>query len=154
MRVVGMSLLGQNVFDGERYAELKESALPLFYGDTLRQFMINFSESFIKPKYGQDFFARCLINAVLQQRVASKNTVIFVPDVGFQIEPSYFESVLGEANVLIVQLAREGCNFAKDSRSYVGGSHNLGIENNGTLEDAAQRVYNKMIALGWPVVPF
>lgn len=161
MREMGMTLLGHDPDDDSLYAELKEERQELlertpefltpgtrYERDTLRQFMIELSERFIKPRYGQDFWARRLYQDLMEEGF-DDDTIFLVPDFGFQVEPQFFMEKLGPENVLIVQVAREGCDFSKDSRSYVGADHNLALENNATLGWAAQQVVAKMTNMGW-----
>src|SRR6185295_4198039 len=81
-------------------------------GFSVRQFLIKLSENHMKPLYGQDFFARCLVYRALAPH-AERNKIIIVDDCGFETEAAACD------NRYVIRLVREGCNFANDSRSYL-----------------------------------
>ena len=146
MRYNGMSLLGFDPQDDEKYAEVKDQKHELF-GDTLRNHMIAESETFIKPRYGKDFWGRKLkVDAGI---IWNENVVIFVPDFGFKEEVEFFEREIGCENVLTVQIERDGCDFSKDSRDYVCGENMLRLYNNWSLEWAGMTIQAHMISMGW-----
>jgi hypothetical protein len=70
-------------------AELTQDGVNTFqsYG-TVREFMIRLSEDFVKPTYGQDFWARAMVQHNCDWWGHIKSVVI-VTDVGFESEVNY-----------------------------------------------------------------
>lgn len=143
MRMVGFEMIGEDYTD-ERYAELKDVEHSLFHGDTLRRFMIELSESFIKARYGRDFWARQLHERapILQ----STHALMIVSDIGFDEEVQYFER---HHDFLLVQLTRNGTDWSKDSRGYVAARNQVRIANDSDVDNAVGHVYAAMLRAGW-----
>lgn len=157
MRWAGMNLLDVETEDADLYSELKSQPQGLFQRpveshyeyDNLRQFMIAYSENFIKPRYGHDFWARQLMTRTYCFDNPGRS-IIFIPDFGFKSEVDYFEVTPGRENVVTVQLTRPDCDFSIDSRSYVGGKHIIPITNTATIEWAAQEIIARLTeSMGW-----
>lgn len=145
MRGVGMTLLGYDPRNHADYTRLKGEPQPLLVRkycsrtmDNLRQFMIAFSEDFIKPRYGDDFWGRLLYGEALA--LGLEDAVILVPDFGFYREVKFFEDTVGWQNLITVRLSRAGCDFSVDSRNYVESSQTYWLDNDETIELAARRV--------------
>lgn len=96
-----------------RVSELGYSA----YDKTVRHFMIDFSEAFIKPRLGTDAFGRCLLDDLKSLDVEPRDHIV-VSDSGFAAEAEPLISYFGEAKTFIIQLSRPGTSFDGDSRSY------------------------------------
>ena len=159
MRLAGFAMLGMYYSD-ENYEQVKDVPQELFRQKfnpalttqvpeppTLRRWMINFSERFIKPYYGQDFWAR-----QLKQRCPMLNGnapgLIIVSDIGFQAEVDWFAK--NAEDFMLVQLTREGTDWSKDSRGYVEAKGPMvTVANDGTPEEAAGHVISAMIRSGW-----
>lgn len=102
-----------------RHEASKEASIPLFSSKiptSYRQWQIDFSEKFMKPRYGDDIFSKLFI---LRTQGFPTMKVVLVPDCGFQIEYDALVAHFGLANVLLVSISRPGCTFAGDSRSYI-----------------------------------
>lgn len=122
----------------ENFEERKEQAL--FPGcATLRQWMIAYSEEFMKPLLGQEVFGHLLWQAVKDAGAE----VIVVSDCGFRIEVECLLTKLEQAGartrVRFVRLHRAGTDFTHDSRSYFSPRasplmQERDLENNGSLE--------------------
>jgi len=82
---------------------------------TLRQFLIELSEKFFKPLYGDNVFGNLLWNEVKR----APNKLVLVSDCGFHSEVHRVVGNAGKANCLIVRIHRSGHNFVGDSRSYL-----------------------------------
>lgn len=137
MRKAAFSLLGleSTHVSYEAVKDLKQQMT----GDTVRQLMIQLSEEFIKPKYGQDYWARLLqrrINVWVRSlgRDEKKAPVVIIPDIGFDVEANMLGQTHGEqyANVF---LNRKGKHFRNDSRSYVKPDCHAGINMHVTNEE-------------------
>ena len=135
VRLAAFELLGE-WFTESRYAELKETPIDMFGGMNLRQWMISFSEDFMKPKCGTDVFGRMAVN-----QLAKKETpLVILTDSGFFEEQMAVVNAVGRDNYLYVRIRRDGCDWSKDSRSYINfvdpQIHQLGVDNNGTIDEA------------------
>ena len=92
-------------------------------GSSYRNFCIWLSENFYKPNFGSDIFGRMAAGRV-KDRIASHNRFdteihFACSDSGFAAEAKPVIDVIGAENVMLVQLYREGCSFAGDSRNYI-----------------------------------
>lgn len=104
---------------------------------TPHQFLIDLSQEHMKPRYGEDIFARLLLHRV---KNSPPKDVVVVDDLGF------VEEALAIWPHVIVRVHRAGHTFSGDSRGYIS-PHRLTIINDGTkaaLEKAAQ-IYAKLI---------
>lgn len=124
------TLINERALGSERYE----------YGekDTLRRFLIRLSEEFLKPTYGSNFFGRIAVREL--QR--SSNSLIIFTDSGFTDETKTVIRATGQHNTILIRLHRNGCNYEKDSRSYlpdIAGT-NIDVENNGPLSHTVGRV--------------
>lgn len=159
MRKIGMEFLGLDSADDEAYEDAKQRHHALLrhreprpglshQQDSLREFMIWLSEKAIKPRYGFDFWARKMKWDL--DGIWKTHCLVLVPDIGFQSEVDFFTKELGEDNVTIAQVMREGCTFSGDSRSYIlSDKSNLSLMNNMSLEWAAQECLAHMQSIGW-----
>lgn len=108
---------------------VEECADPL-----VRQAMIDFSESFMKPRFGQKIFGQLLWKRCEEQRHWYDHFV--VDDSGFAPEAEYVISQAGAANCVLIRLHRAGCTFAGDSRSYVTlPIHSIDLHNDGAAQE-------------------
>ena len=108
-------------------------------GKTAREIMIGFSEQFAKPLLGQEIFGRLAAKRIPPARNYYYPVLYLVSDCGFQIEYDTFSRLVADrAKLHLINIEREGCNFAKDSREYVRSngyttSHTV-LENNKSLQ--------------------
>lgn len=144
MRLAGFACLGL-VYSEELYESIKDEPQVIFGLRSLREWMIAFSETFIKPTFGHDFWG----SAIALSFDPHAPGLVLVPDVGFQAEWEVFEQRFGRENCLLVQLSREGKDWANDSRRYVIG-HNLLAVANCDIQVSADFVLRYAIQnLGW-----
>ena len=106
--------------------------------ETPRRLLIDLSESFLKPKYGDTFFGRLAAREINR---SSYNLIIFT-DSGFAPEASVVTRRYGKNNVLLVRLHRERCTFEGDSRSYLPdiAGFNVDVENDGPISHLTGKV--------------
>jgi len=149
MRHAMFGLLGLTYSD-ELYETLKPTIVPGLRV-TGRQLMIDISESFLKPCYGQSVMARLLFD-----RIHEFPGLVLVRDGGFQIEVDTLSEFIGAENVYVVRVSRDGCDFSNDSREDVYHRNSIGemtVANNGSLADLATeagRIYGRLVnQLGW-----
>lgn len=94
---------------------VKETPEELLGGISRRDALIHVSENIYKKKYGNTYFGE----KVLDQIEDGKDYVF--SDCGFIDEIFPIINKIGEENAVIIQLFRDGCDFSKDSRSYIQG---------------------------------
>lgn len=109
-----MCIYGVNEGDFFRiYSSDKELPLECFGGLSVRQAMIKVSEEVIKPNFGKDYFGKQLAGSLVG------GMVNVVSDGGFIEELVPVIEAVGEENILIIRIAREGYTFKGDSRAYL-----------------------------------
>lgn len=147
MRIIGFNMLAR-VYSPVLYEQIKDEPQDMFDGDTLRRFMINFSETFVKPNYGTDTWAKNL----MKRLETFPHDVVIVSDIGFQAECDYFDylaqNLIGY-EFLTVQLEREGTDWSKDSRGYCSGEYLLRVSNNAGIREIVDNVVGQMLRMGW-----
>jgi hypothetical protein len=117
--------------------ESKELPQECFGGLSLRQAMIKVSENIIKPNYGEDYFGIMAAKALIEGELN-----VF-SDGGFQSELAPIIDKVGEDNVLIIRIHRDGCTFENDSRDFLPDGLvdlTVDIDNNGTLDELFENV--------------
>jgi len=109
----------------------KDTKMEYLFDLSFREAQIAFSEVFAKEVFGITVFGH-----LAARKVAKSVSRLFVcSDSGFAQEAHPFVQLVGAKNVLVLRLHRRGCNFDRDSRSYINieGATNLDLENNGSL---------------------
>lgn len=148
MRMRAFGALGWP-YSPELYEEAKDLPLESLNGDSIRKFMIEDSEQFMKARYGNDVWCRLLASSIPK----SFDGIVFVPDIGFPHEPQAMVNLVGAENFALVRLHRPGHDFSNDSRNYVDSPIVWDINNEGTaadLQTEAQRIYGRLVNnLGW-----
>lgn len=129
------------------YEKFKETHYPQF-GCTGRQLMIDVSERFLKPCYGPTILPKMLLGTLGDFR-----GILLVRDSGFKMEVQTLAEAVGPENLYVAQVYRDGCDFSKDSRNWVGHCQ-IGMHlNNDTLNDLreeAGRIYERLVnRLNW-----
>lgn len=123
--------------------KLKEEPWHLLGGLSQRQFLIKISEEWVKPVFGEDYFGKRSASSAKFFLEAGHN-VIFT-DGGFPEELAIMLEVLGEDNVLLVRLHREGRDFSNDSRNYLPDiKHTFDLHNDSTLEMASLQLFEAL----------
>ena len=146
LRHIAYSMVGRR-YDDSTYEAFKNEYFERL-DRTGRQLMIDASESFLKPTYGQAVMADLLIQ---QLRAFPSNALVLVRDSGFQVEVDPLIAEVGVSNLMVVQVHRTGCNFDNDSREFVfHPDHRQGaVWNNGgipELRQEAQRLYLRLMS--------
>lgn len=135
--MMGLSI--EDDFRVEPWEGKKEEIIPKL-GTSYRQWQIDFSERFMKPAYGEDIFARLLIDRIdFYGDPKYSIEVAVISDCGFQIE---VDTLLkdGRYDPLLIRCHRPGFTFEGDSRQYVNlrnieGSRALDLHNNGGIPE-------------------
>jgi len=119
-----------------KLAKLTEDGL--LGGPTVRQTMIEFSETFMKRLFGQDIFGRLLWNRCCEQTQFYSTFV--VDDSGFVPEAQYVVGRVGPSACHLIRLHRRGCDYSGDSRGYISlpGVQTLDLHNDGSPDAMMQ----------------
>lgn len=96
---------------------VKDTPLPSMFGATPRNFQIAMSENFYKPLFGPSIFGQLFIRDT--EEMQGRVPYIVVSDSGFRVEAVPVVMHFNPKNVLLIRIHREGCDFTKDSRSYL-----------------------------------
>lgn len=122
----------------DHFEDVKDKPRQEFYGLTPRDAYINVAERLLKPVHGDTFFAE----VTLKEFHESKQNIVVVSDLGFQLEYNYFRRKLPADQILVVRVDRPGTDFSKDSREYVKSKfeHTYHLVNNSTLDKYNQQV--------------
>jgi hypothetical protein len=148
--------------------EVKELDLK---GHSRRTAMIHVSEDIIKPTKGNDYFGRMVAQEI------EEGEHYAISDGGFVEELNPIIEKVGQNNIAIVQLTRQGCSFKNDSRRYFNGKftpesneiiinyetevendfildmpasiQTYRIHNNGTIKDFYQALFSVEYRLKW-----
>jgi hypothetical protein len=116
-------------------------------GKTAREIMVGFSEQFAKPLLGQGIFGQLAAKRIPEPRNYYHPTLYLISDCGFQVEYNTFTRLVADrAKVHLINIHRDGCTFANDSREYVQPnpltkSHHT-ITNNGSKAEFEHTVLN------------
>jgi hypothetical protein len=107
-----MSTYDQKMPDGTLVKDMRKSELG---GRSRRNALIHVSEEVFKPLHGKDYFG------VKMAESLNPNLNYCCSDGGFTEEILPIINKLGNENVILVQLTRDGSDFSKDSRRYING---------------------------------
>lgn len=149
MRKVAFAMIDRP-YSFDEYEEVKDKPFEVFNGQTMRQFMIAFSETFAKFNYGDHVWANSLLSGL--GTGIHLPGLCMIPDVGFQPETERLVEAFGEDNFLLVRTHRRSTDFSRDSRRYVSAPLSLNLNNNGKLEAAADLVLGHVRdSFGWDI---
>lgn len=126
----------------------KDDPHPAFFGMTPRAAYIQKSEERQKPFLGKDIYGKTAVRRLWREYQTGKR-VFFVTDSGFFDEVSPLLGVIPKDDTLLVRIHAEnrGCDFKKDSRSYIElpGVATYDVENNTSEADFRVRIMNLVI---------
>lgn len=153
MRESAFAILGLTGGD-KFYNDIKDKPLEILQGGSLRKFMIDMSEVFVKNLYGKDFWSRRLY-ATNQFWWHKYPAILIVTDIGFDAEVKFLCE--HSESYLNVRLDRPGpFDFSGDSRGYCSaqncGGTDFALTNDETPDDAADKILGIIGKLGWPVL--
>jgi hypothetical protein len=102
----------------------KDRPDPRLNGETPRKFLIALSEDLIKPRYGDQFFGRCMVGEL--DKLDANGGVVY-----------------GASNCLKVEIHREGKTFDGDSRSYwhMPELRTVRLHNDGTIDQLPEKLF-------------
>ena len=103
---------------GMQYASMpKDAPRAELSGYSVREFLIDLSENYIKPRYGDGVYGRWLSHRI--GRIQPSPSFVICDDGGFTDEVD----ALGAGKAIIVRVNRPGKDFSNDSRSYLDNPH-------------------------------
>lgn len=116
---------------GEQYAVLpKDAPRAELAGYSVREFLIDLSENYIKPHYGDGAYGRWLYHRI--GRLNPAPTFVIADDGGFIEE---FDALSGgnRKRIVLIKITRPKHDFSNDSRNYLPIDPDFTIENDGDL---------------------
>lgn len=115
-----------------KYLELnKETPIAELQGYSVREFLIDLSENYMKVRYGEDIFSRLLHYRVL--RINPLPRFVVSDDCGFETEREALPSPT------VIRVTRPGHDFQQDSRGYLS-NPDYELVNDGDLNRLHTRV--------------
>lgn len=115
-----------------KYMEMKkDSPMAILQGYSVREFLIDLSENYMKPRYGEDIFGRLLHYRML--RLSPLPAFVICDDCGFEVERDALPSPT------VVQILRPGKDYRNDSRNYLT-LPDYTLLNDGTLSELHAKV--------------
>lgn len=110
------ALLGFDDAAYQTYREdLKDVPQEIFRGYTFRELLIDFSEDYCKPRFGEDFFGHRGADFVC----SDSELRYVITDSGFSPEAQAIVDRVGAEHCLLIRLLADGCDFKADSRGYL-----------------------------------
>lgn len=103
---------------GQQYNSMaKDAPRAELNGYSVREFLIDLSETYIKERYGPSVYGRWLYHRV--GRIMPSPAFVICDDSGFVEE---YEA-LGKGKAILVRITRPGKDFTDDSRNYLPDPH-------------------------------
>lgn len=134
-----------------RDGAVKASLIP-GTGVTYRQWMVAYSEQFMKPLFGKQIFGD-LAKRFVEDLTMYYDRFVF-DDARFEDEIRPFANAFGGQNILIVRVERSGASWSNEPSgsdlTKVIGVHHAAIVNNGTPQDSLSML---ALALGQKPIP-
>lgn len=134
----------------DHFEDRKDEPALEFLGQTPRKVWIQYSEHFMKPLHGRNIFGRLWIEAVeCLTDFDDPEELIIIPDSGFPEEVDYVARTIHERYSHaqhLVRMAREGCSFKGDSRSYLHFKQNVyWIDSDQEIENTSLETLNQIL---------
>lgn len=119
--ILGYDLQGNNLEDKDevdklwelRYKDHPEGAYGTCLNLSIREAMIYISEVVIKPRFNDNYFGVARAKAIQEDEIAVDSST------GFEEELPPLIERLGQENILLIRVHREGATFEGDSRNYI-----------------------------------
>lgn len=104
---------GFDIFNESRRSHITINRDVNFVDLSIREAMIYISEVICKPRFGENYFGVARAKAIQEGEIAVDSSTGFVEELPPLIER------LGQENILLIRVHREGATFEGDSRSYI-----------------------------------
>lgn len=111
---------------------------------SIREAMIYVSEIVVKPRWGNDWFGQERVRKIIGcedvvGKFNSKNKLIFTDDSAAFVDELYpLIDYIGQENILLLRIHRDGFTFEGDSRNYIPDgiiTNTIDVYNNGTEQE-------------------
>jgi hypothetical protein len=102
-----------DIFDEVRLPHITINRDVNFVNLSIREAMIYISEIIMKPRFGANFFGVARAKAIVDGEIAVDSSTGFIEELPPLIER------LGQENILLIRVHREGATFEGDSRNYI-----------------------------------
>jgi hypothetical protein len=110
-----------------------------YFNLSIREAMIYVSEVLIKPRFGKDYYGQARV-----KYMQSSGEGIWTDGSAAFVEELYpLIKYLGQDNILLIRVHREGYNFDGDSRNYIPDgviANTVDVSNNGTEQEYFHKV--------------
>ena len=118
---------------------------------SIREAMIYVSEVVVKPRWGEDWFGKERVRKIKKfESVVEVGELNFCDDsCAFVDELTPLIEYLGQENILLMRIHRDGFTFEGDSRNYIPDgviTNTVDIYNNGTEQEYFDKVYQEVTA--------
>ena len=117
---------------------------------SIREAMIYVSEVVVKPRWGEDWFGKERVRKMKGYDGYCPFSPIFCDDsCAFVDELTPLIEYLGQENILLLRIHRDGFTFDGDSRNYIPDgviTNTVDIYNNGTEQEYFDKVYQEVTA--------
>lgn len=129
-----------------RYKDHPEGAYGTCINLSIREAMIYVSEVIVKPRFGEDWFGQERVRKIkgYEEVVGSLGQLVFSEDsCAFVEELTPLIEYLGQENILLLRIHKDGSTFAGDSRDYIPDgviTNTVDIFNNGTEQEYLDKV--------------
>ena len=104
---------------------------------SIREAMIYVSEVLIKPRFGEDYFGKSRMLSMKNEGVYVDGSAAFIDELNPLIDE------LGQENILLIRVYRDGYTFDGDSRGYIPDgiiTNTVDVDNNGTEQEYFNKV--------------
>lgn len=108
---------------------------------SIREAMIYVSEIICKPRFGQEYFGRVRAQNLERGMINVDGSCGFVEELNPLID------AVGQENILLIRIHRDGYTFEGDSRGLIPDGvldNTIDIYNNGTLQEFLDNVYEEV----------
>jgi hypothetical protein len=104
-------------YDSREAEHLKSMSSGDFLGMSPREAYISLSEDYLKPKFGPH-----VLGFLMKKRICRSkwSHVIIIPNCGFLDELQPLIDLVGQRNLMVLEINMNGKDFSEDSRGYVG----------------------------------
>lgn len=115
---------------------------------SVREAMIYVSEVIVKPRFGEDWFGQARVRNIKDWEDSPFVTNFCDDSCAFVDELYPLIKYLGQENILLLRIHRDGFTFEGDSRNYIPDgviTNTVDVYNNGTEQEYFDKIYQEVI---------
>lgn len=139
-----ITLSGMDFMDIQTIMKKSMDGYCNFYGTweiklSIREAMIYVSEVICKPRFGKDYFGKARAASIREREIITDGSCGFVEELPPLIDK------LGQENILLLRIHRNGCTFEGDSRDWIPDgviTNTIDVWNNGSELEYLERVHS------------